>query len=103
MNNPFELIEAKLEIIEKLLLDIKHKSIKVEPSEQSEQLLTVNDLSKFLKLQKSTIYGYVHNRKIPYIKRGKVLYFEKSEILSWLKTYRQKTDDEIKEEINNII
>ena len=101
MNNPFEVIEARLSNIENLILDLKHKPQKVEPTNQPE-ILTVKELSKFLNLQRSTIYGYVHNRKIPFIKRGKVLYFEKSKILDWLRTYRQKTADEIQNEIDNL-
>jgi len=74
---------------------------KVEPTNQPE-ILTVKELSKFLNLQRSTIYGYVHKKKIPFIKRGKVLYFERAKILEWLRTYRQKTADEIQNEIDNL-
>ena len=50
MNNPFDLIEARLSSIENLILDLKHKPTKVEPTKQPEQLLTVQEAAQFLNL-----------------------------------------------------
>jgi len=44
---------------------------------------------------KPTIYAKVQNRLIPYHKKGKKLFFLKSEIDAWLKTGRRSTAVEI--------
>lgn len=43
------------------------------------------------KRSKPTFYGYVHERTIPFHKRGKKIIFLKSEIDFWLKQGRKKT------------
>lgn len=42
-----------------------------------------------------TIYDLVHKRLIPHSKRGKDLYFSRSELLQWLKDGKRKTQAEI--------
>ena len=49
------------------------------------QLLDVDDLAKYLKLQKQTIYNWLNQRKISGIKLGGVWRFDKKEIDKWLK------------------
>jgi excisionase family DNA binding protein len=44
---------------------------------------------------KPTVYAYVQNRTIPFHKKGKKLFFLKSEIDAWLKTGRRTTTTEI--------
>lgn len=48
-----------------------------------------------------TIYDLVHKRLIPHSKRGKDLYFSKSELLQWLKDGKRKTQSEIALEAEN--
>jgi len=65
------------------------------------------DLNKLIeydpeKRTKPTFYRYVHNRTIPFHKKGRKLIFLKSEIDDWLKAGRVKTGSEIKNEIDNI-
>lgn len=47
--------------------------------------LTIEETSALIHLSKFTIYGLVHKNKIPFHKRGRRLYFLKSEIIEWLK------------------
>jgi excisionase family DNA binding protein len=49
-------------------------------------LLDVDDLAKYLKLQKQTIYNWLNKRKIPGIKIGGVWRFDKTEVDRWLKS-----------------
>ena len=93
MNNPFEVIEARLNNIETLLLDLKHT-----PKEQSEQPKTdlwfdLNELCTYHpdKPSKPTVYGWVNAGFIPVHKGGKKLRFLKSEIDNWLRQGRKKT------------
>jgi excisionase family DNA binding protein len=95
MNNPFEVIEARLSSIESLILDLKHQPTKVEAALQSEQLLTVQQAATFLNLTVPTIYGKVSKGELPVMKRGKRLYFSSTELLEYLKAGRKKSNAEI--------
>ncbi|MDP8212188.1 MAG: helix-turn-helix domain-containing protein [Candidatus Zapsychrus exili] len=53
-------------------------------------LLDVDDLAKYLKLQKQTIYNWLNQRKISGIKIGGVWRFDKREIDKWLKSQSRK-------------
>jgi len=53
-------------------------------------LLDVEDLAKYLKLQKQTIYNWLNQRKISGIKIGGVWRFDKQEIDKWLKSQARK-------------
>jgi excisionase family DNA binding protein len=63
--------------------------------------LTVNDLSEYLHLSRSTIYKKTSARLIPYIKSGKKLLFEKEAIDEWLKQFRQHSICDVESDIFN--
>jgi excisionase family DNA binding protein len=46
-------------------------------------------------LAKPTIYTLTSNRKIPFLKRGKRLYFSRQRLIEWLKEGEQKLESEI--------
>jgi len=50
-----------------------------------QRLLDVDDLARYLKLQKQTIYNWLHQRKISGIKLGGVWRFNRKEIDKWLR------------------
>ncbi len=94
MNNPFEVIEARLSNIENLLLDLKHLPKKQEQPE-AEDLLTIQAAALFLHLSVPTLYSKVSRRELPVMKRGKKLYFSRTELLAYLKSGRKKSNAEI--------
>ncbi len=98
MNNPFELIEARLSIIEDLLLDLKHKPLTVEQTIQPERFLNIREASDFLNLSVPTIYSKVSKGELPVMKRGKRLYFSANELTEYLKAGRKKSNAEIEQE-----
>lgn len=98
MNNPFEVIEARLSSIENLILDLKHKPTKVEPTDQPEQLLTIQEAAEFLSLTVPTMYSKVSKGELPVMKRSKRLYFSRTELLEYLKDGRKKSNAEIEQE-----
>ncbi len=67
-------------------------------TEQSEQLLTVQETAEFLHLSVQTVYGKVSRNEIPVMKRNKRLYFSKAELVDYLKGGRKKTNAEIEAE-----
>jgi excisionase family DNA binding protein len=100
MNNPFEVIEARLSSIENLILNLKHQPQKVEPIQQPERFLTIQEASEFLSLSVPTIYSKVSKGELPVMKRSKRLYFSNSELLEYLKEGRKKTSSEIQQEVD---
>jgi len=97
MNNPFELIETRLSSIENLILSLRQPK-QVEPTEQPEQLLTVQEAAKFLNLTVPTIYSKVSKGELPVMKRSKRLYFSSTELMEYLKEGRKKSTAEIEQE-----
>jgi len=88
MNNPFDLIDVRLSNIEALLLDLKHA-----PQEQhaDSDLLTITQAGEVINLTVPTIYSLVSKKLIPHNKKGKRLYFLRSELTEWIKSGRKKT------------
>jgi len=83
----------KLENIERLLL---HNNL--NPIEQPEQLLTIQEAAEFLSLRGPTMYSKVSKGELPVMKRSKRLYFSRTELLDYLKDGRKKSNAEIEQE-----
>lgn len=98
MNNPFELIEARLNNIEILLLDLKHTPKEQGEQKETDELLTVQDTAKLLSLSVPTIYSLIHKGEIPVMKRSKRCYFSKVDLINYLKQGRKKTTSELEAE-----
>lgn len=98
MNNPFEVIEARLSSIENLILDLKHLPKESAPIKNSEQLLTVQDAAHFLNLTVPTIYSKVSKGELPVMKRSKRLYFSSTELMEYLKEGRKMSNSEIEQQ-----
>ena len=88
-------IDKRLENIERLLLE---KSNNNQPLPDC--WFDLNELVTYdpEKRSKPTFYGYVHERAIPFHKRGKKITFLKSEIDAWLKQGRKQTNSEVETE-----
>jgi len=53
------------------------------------RLIDIDELANYLKLQKQTIYNWLHQGRISGIKVGGVWRFDRREIDNWLKTRRR--------------
>jgi len=95
MENPFEIIEQRLDAIEQLLKQIKYG---IPSSELGKNVMNVRELSKYLGLSLSDIYKKTSSNVIPFYKRGKMIYFKRTEIDDWLTEFRQSTRSEIEQE-----
>ena len=82
------------------LQEIIHESIKSAISEQNSQqqseepdrILSLKETATFLNLAQQTVYGFTSKQQIPFIKKGKKLYFRKSELETWLLDGNVKPD-----------
>lgn len=59
------------------------------------KLLNVKEAADFMDLATQTLYGYTSKRLIPFVKRGKKLYFQKEELEKWLLEGKKLTKAEI--------
>ena len=75
----------------KRILDDKEQT----KADYKNQFLNLNEAAAFLNLSPQTLYGFTSKRKIPFIKKGKKLYFKQSDLEKWLETGRKKSKDEI--------
>lgn len=91
MENPFELIMNKLNAIEKLLM-LKQE---VATKEETEEIMNVEKAVKHLGMSRVTIYQYTSKRAIPHFKRGKRLFFKRSELDNWLTGNRVLSKEDI--------
>lgn len=79
----------KMERIELLL-----KSITPD-SKPDDELLSITEASKFLNLSVATLYSKVSKNEIPVFKKGKRLYFSKSELIAWIASGKILTNEEL--------
>ena len=95
MENPFEIIEQRLNNIENQLSELLKMAKAPILKEVTEEIMTVEQLSDYLTIARQTIYEKCSKKEIPYFKAGKRLYFKKSVINDWINSGRRYTTDEL--------
>lgn len=104
MNQQFYMLSE--EGIKSLTEQITENILKViNPSKTPDEdaLISIDETVKIINLSKATIYGLTHRKEIPFHKRGKRLYFIKSEILQWIKSGKRETKSELEERANEYL
>ena len=87
---------TKVESIEQFIIEQANR----EP-EQKDELLTVKKTAEFLNLAVPTIYGLIHRKELPNMKRGKKVYFSKEDLINYLKEGKRMSRSELKAERDN--
>ena len=72
-----------------------------DQSAPQDEILTTKQAAEFLHITVQTLYSYVSQKKVASCKRGKHLYFVKSDLIDFVKAGRQKTVSEIETEADN--
>ena len=98
MENPFEIINERLERIENLLKNIYSNIGTKESNFITSKILDIEQLSNYLGLSKSHIYKLTSKYTIPHSKRGKRLYFDKETINSWVLENKIWTQEDIEKQ-----
>ena len=62
----------------------------------AEPMLTVRDVAELTTLSEWTIRTYVSQRKIPFMKLGRRVLFERDDIADWLESFRVPMSDNSK-------
>lgn len=99
-----EVTKADLEAFAQILL-AQNKSHIPTPSVSAKKIMTLEELCAYIGAASQTVYGWVHQKKIPYHKHptGRKLYFVQDEIDFWLTSNRRATSAEIEEQANQHI
>jgi excisionase family DNA binding protein len=93
-----ELIIISKEQLEVIIQDSLLKSLQRQKQikqDETDKFLSLEEASDYLQLAKQTLYGFTSQRTIPFIKRGKKLYFKKVDLEKWLNEGRKLTSSEI--------
>ena len=80
--------------LKRLLIEKQEQTL----TDQPEQLLTIDEVATLLHLTKPTVYSKVSKGELPVMKRGKRLYFSRTELLEYVKAGRKKSNAEIEQE-----
>ena len=67
------------------------------------EYFNLNEVSKYLRKSKSSIYKWCTNGQIPHIKAGKNLLFNRDVIDEWLSAHSVPTKDEIGNSITKLL
>ena len=80
------------------IYNLKNFNLNQLPNKEEDKIGGIEVAMKILGLKKSTIYGLVSKRKIPFMRRNHKLFFSEKELIQWLEDSRQSTVAEIEEE-----
>ena len=78
------LVNQRLDRIEQLLLK-KADEIRLE----SDSLLTIQQAAELVNLKVPTLYALVSKQQMPFSKKNRRLYFDKTELISWARSGRK--------------
>ena len=83
--NPYEFLYRRIDHLENLIIQlIQAQSCVGKEDKLESELLTVREAADFLHISSSTIYSLSSKRKIPFMKKGRRLYFTKENLREWL-------------------
>jgi len=97
----FDNLPSAVQDMNNRLIRIEHLLKGKVENPESDQWFDLDQLINYLPGHpaKPTIYGLVCQRKIPFLKKGKRLIFSKQTIDQWISEGRQKTIEEIRNEL----
>ena len=105
-NLTFDQLPKAVTMLTKEVSELKNLLIEKQEqnsTEEPEQWLDLNDLIQYdpEKRKKATWYSKISRNEVPHYKRGKKVYFLKSEIDEWLKEGKRKSNSEIQDEVDS--
>jgi excisionase family DNA binding protein len=82
--NPFQQLYDKISSLERKVDALLNVSSEAKEETANNEPLTVREAADYLKLSTSTLYGLTSRKEIPFMKRGKRLYFKKEDLRDWI-------------------
>lgn len=92
-------LAGEISALKNLIEEIRDTSQKPEPDE----LMTIKQAGEFLHLTVQTLYNKVSKNEIPFMKRGKRLYFSKEQLIDYLKQGSNEMQSDIDIEVNEFL
>ena len=101
----------KFEQLPDVIADLKNevkemKALLLQKSEyysETDNPIDIKDVAELTGLTVPTLYGYCQRNEIPYQKKGNRLYFFKSEIIDWIRSGKQRTIEELQDEVDVLL
>lgn len=97
----FEQLPTAVTLLTKEVSELKALLLKnsdQQPTQQQEQLLTIQEAAELLNLSVPTMYSKVSKRELPCMKQGKRLYFSQTDLINYIKEGKKKTFAELEAE-----
>lgn len=94
MDNPFDLIDARLATIEEILLRLQSANRQNIEMPTIRRSMDINEFCEFVKCSKQYAYRLTSSNKVPHFTRGKKLWFDRDLIEAWLLENRRATTGE---------
>ena len=82
--NQTKLLIAFVKPLIKEAIETAIDELKATPLEPQTDLIFMDEACRITGLKKATIYVKVHQKEIPFTKRGNRLYFSRKALLSWI-------------------
>lgn len=98
----FESLPKAVSLLFEEVKQIKSLILETSTKEAMDRLLTIQEASDFLHVQKQTLYSYVSKGIIPNQKRAGRLYFSQNDLIEWVKAGNKRAFD-VEEEAQKII
>lgn len=67
------------------------------------EVLTSEEAAAYLGITKSALYKLTMGRKIPFYKSAKLCYFDRAELIEWMKAHRVATQAELDAKAREIV
>jgi excisionase family DNA binding protein len=72
--------------------------------DNAKEVLTVEEASRFMDIARSSLYKMTSDRSIPFYRpNGKMIYFEKADILAWMRRNRTVSQEEVNEHAQQVL
>ena len=105
MNNPFNDIAELIKANNAEISEIKRLILTMNTTGTSEDIISIDEVVKLLKIAKPTIYALTSKNEIPFIKRegSRKLIFSRKALLEWVFEGQRKTVSETQNELNQYL
>ena len=84
LSNPFQLLYDKMISIERKIEALTDQKATTKEQQTEDELMTVETAADYLRMSRSNIYQLTSRFEIPFMKKGKRLYFKKEELRQWI-------------------
>lgn len=105
MENEERNINIELKALKTRCADLERKVAGLENVvSMAKEHLTLEEAATFLGCTRSLLYKMTHLHSIPFYKpTGKLVYFEKSELIKWMTQNKSMSDSEINEQAQKVL